>query len=135
MFIYLNFLEAKVRRRALRWVISVTSLLVIWLLVASVVAFRLTRRPRAWFAEPAPMVKWGLLRSHRIQTRDGQEIGAWFADSLKGTPSVLVLHGNKGSRANSLSRAEMFASRGHAVLMISLRAHGDSTGDYHDVGF
>ena len=29
----------------------------------------------------------------------------------------------------------MFASEGYAVLMISLRAHGDSSGDYHDVGF
>ncbi|MFI5453849.1 MAG: alpha/beta hydrolase [Isosphaerales bacterium] len=78
---------------------------------------------------------WGPLENHRIKTSDGQEIGAWFVDGRDDAPSVLVLHGNRGSRRNSLSRAEMFVSQGYAVLMLSLRAHGDSTGDYHDIGF
>jgi alpha-beta hydrolase superfamily lysophospholipase len=34
-----------------------------------------------------------------------------------------------------LGRAKLLASRGYAVLMISLRCHGDSTGTYHDVGY
>jgi len=121
-------------RRLRRWTTAIATVLVIWLLVSSAVAFRLTRRPRSRFEEPAPRVAWGPLEDHRIKTSDGQEIGAWFVDGRDDAPGVLVLHGNRGSRWNSLSRAEMFASQGYAVLTVSLRAHGDSTGDYHDVG-
>src|SRR5262249_23479613 len=49
--------------------------------------------------------------------------------------SVLVLHGHKAHRGHSLGRAELLAAKGYAVLMITLRAHGDSTGDFDDVGF
>ncbi|HEY2158088.1 MAG TPA: alpha/beta fold hydrolase, partial [Isosphaeraceae bacterium] len=45
------------------------------------------------------------------------------------------VHGNGGSRKNCLDRAELLAGRGCTVLMISARAHGDSTGDFNDVGF
>ena len=48
---------------------------------------------------------------------------------------MLILHGHKGKRGNSLGRAELLAKQGYAVLMITLRAHGDSSGDYDDVGF
>jgi pimeloyl-ACP methyl ester carboxylesterase len=106
-----------------------------WLLISSTVAYRLTRRHGARLAEPAPSPAWGHLESHRIATRDGQELGAWFAAGRDDAPSVLVLHGHKGRRWNSLGRGELLASCGFAVLMISLRAHGDSTGDYDDVGF
>lgn len=118
-----------------RWAIVLATVLVVWLLASSVVAYRLTRRHRPQFNEPAPRPAWGQLESHRIKTSDSEEIGAWFVDGRDETPSVLLLHGNNGSRRNSLSRAELFASQGYAVLMISLRAHGDSTGNYHDIGF
>jgi alpha-beta hydrolase superfamily lysophospholipase len=103
--------------------------------VSSVVAYRLTHRPRPRFEEPAPPVAWGPLEGHRITTRDGEVLGAWFKDSHDHSPSVLLLHGNKGSRQSSLARAGIFASRGCGVLLVSLRAHGDSTGQFHDVGF
>jgi uncharacterized protein len=107
----------------------------VWLIASLTVAYRLTRRPRSRFEEPAPHVAWGPLEDFRITTSDGEDIGAWFRDGRDDSPSVLVLHGNRGSRRNSLGRAEPFASQGCAVLMISLRAHGDSSGEYHDVGF
>ena len=125
------------RRRRVRWLVGITIALLTWLTVSSVVAFRLTRRPRAWFPEPAPHVAWGTIQDHRLRTRDGQDIGAWFVEGRENddAPQVLLLHGNKGSRANSLKRAEFLASVGYPVLMISLRAHGDSTGDFNDIGF
>ena len=46
-----------------------------------------------------------------------------------------MLHGHKGRRQNSLGRAEILAEQGYAVLMVTLRAHGDSSGDYDDIGF
>jgi alpha-beta hydrolase superfamily lysophospholipase len=131
----LGFPRFESRRWIRRWASAVVTILVIWLLVSSAVAFRLTRRPRPRFEEPAPRVAWGPLENHRIKSSDSEEIGAWFVDRRDEAPSVLLLHGNRGSRWNSLRRAELFASEGYAVLMVSLRAHGDSTGDYHDVGF
>ncbi|MGC8641230.1 MAG: alpha/beta hydrolase [Isosphaeraceae bacterium] len=118
-----------------RWSIWLAVGLVFWLCVSSVVAFRLTRRARPRFDEPAPRVAWGPIEEARLHTRDGQEIGAWFVEGESAAPTVLVLHGNKGSRGNSLKRAEFLAQAGCAVLMISLRTHGDSTGDYNDIGY
>ena len=128
-----DFLEAT----RVRWLVRITIVILAWLAVSSIVAFRLTRRPRAWFPEPAPHVSWGPIRDHRLRTSDGQDIGEWFIEGTEedDAPQVLLLHGNKGSRTNSLKRAEFLASAGYPVLMISLRAHGDSTGDFNDIGF
>ncbi|WZP00911.1 alpha/beta hydrolase [Isosphaeraceae bacterium EP7] len=106
-----------------------------WMLASFGVAYRLTRRPRPPFAEPPPIVGWGLLEPHRLKTVDGQEVGAWYAAGTDDeAPSVLVLHGNGGSRRNCLGRAEVPASAGCSVLLISLRSHGDSTGQSNTFG-
>ena len=123
------------RRRVRRGAIALGIVVLLWLAASSMAAYRLTHRPRPQFAEPSPYVAWGPLEDHRLKSDDGEQLGAWFRDGRADAPSVLLLHGNQGSRRNSLERAETFASRGCAVLMISLRAHGDSSGDYHDVGF
>ncbi len=120
-----------VRRLVATWAI----LLVAWLSISSLAAYKLTHRLGARADEVAPSPAWGRLESHRLRTADGEEIGAWFIDGRDDKPSVLVLHGHKGQRQNSLGRAELFTSAGHAVLMITLRAHGDSTGDFDDIGF
>lgn len=121
-------------RRGVRWSIALVLVLAAWLLVSTAVAARLTRRARAQFAQPAPRASWGRIEDHRLRTGDGEDIGAWFVEGVPDAPSVLLLHGNRGSRANSLVQAEFLASAGYAVLMISLRAHGDSSGEYNDVG-
>ena len=119
------------RRLIVAWAILSAA----WLLASSAVAYRLTHRLEARFDEPAPSPAWGQLESHRIATRDGEEIGAWFVDGRDDAPSVLVLHGHKGKRGHSLGRAEILATQGYAVLMVTLRSHGDSTGHYDDIGF
>ncbi len=123
------------RRPVRRLVVTWAILFVAWLSASSIVAYKLTHRLGARAEEVAPSPAWGRLESHRLRTTDGEEIGAWFIDGQVNKPSVLVLHGHKGQRRNSLGRAELLASHGHAVLMITLRAHGDSTGEFDDVGF
>ncbi len=137
LFMSVGFLPLLSRRRRVCWLAGITILILAWLAVSTMVTFRLTRRPRAWFPEPAPHIAWGSIQDHRLRTRDGQDIGAWFIEGRDkdNAPQVLLLHGNKGSRANSLKRAEFLVSAGYPVLMISLRAHGDSTGDFNDIGF
>ena len=98
------------------------------------VAYALTKRQRPPFAEPAPAVAWGRIEAHRLRTSDGQEVGAWFVPGEDDRPSLVLLHGNGGSRGGVLDRAEILASRGCAVLMVTLRAHGDSTGARNDFG-
>jgi uncharacterized protein len=126
---------SRLRLRLRRVAISSGFLLLVWLSASLTVAYWLTHRLRPRFEKPAPRIACGTLENHRIKTSDGEDLGAWFLDGRDDSPSVLVLHGNKGSRFNSLGRAEIFRSAGCAVMMISLRSHGDSSGDYHDVGF
>ncbi len=109
--------------------------LALWLVVSFLVVHELTRRPHPRFQEPLPTARWGTFEPYRIRTQDGQEIGAWFVGGKGDASSVLIVHGNGGSRSNSLAQAKILATRGHAVLMVSLRAHGDSTGDFNDIGF
>ncbi|WP_435018670.1 alpha/beta hydrolase [Tundrisphaera sp. TA3] len=123
------------RRRIVRSLRIAGYLLAAWLLVSWAVAYRLTHRSRAPFPETAPAVAWGAYESHRLSTGDGHEIGAWYAQGREDAPSILLLHGNKGSRWNCLDRAELLGKEGCSALLISLRAHGDSTGDYNDIGY
>src|SRR5271155_2730602 len=86
--------------------------LALWLTVSWVVAYRLTRRPHPWFAEPAPAVSWGEFEAHRLRTRDGHELGAWLVRGKEAAPSVLLLHGYRGSRRKCLDRAALLAEQG-----------------------
>lgn len=124
------------RSRRWRVVVSAGLLLpVLWLSISLAFVYVLTRRPHALFAEPAPVVAWGKLEGARFETSDGETLGAWLHRGSEDRPSVLLLHGNRGCRRDCLPAAEFFASRGSSVLLVSLRAHGDSSGDFNDFGF
>ena len=122
-----------------RWLVrglrlSITAL-VLWLIVSWFIAYRLTRRPHPWFAEPRPSVTWGKIEAHRLKSTDDLNLGAWLIRGREDAPSVLLLHGNGGSRTKCLDRAAMLASEGCTTLLVSLRAHGDSTGEFNDIGY
>ncbi len=108
---------------------------VVWLLVSCLAVYRLTRRSGPVRAEPASEVAWGAVTAFRLPTADGQELGAWFIDGSPGRPVVLILHGSGRSRTVCLPEAEFAAEAGCPVMMISFRAHGDSTGDVTDFGY
>ena len=129
-------LRAITKRRLVRRLAVIPAIMcVMWLAVSSAVAYRLTHRRGAWAEEVAPSPAWGRLEEHRLKTRDGEEVGAWYNDGRPDAASVLVLHARKGNRGRSLGRAEILAAEGYAVLMLTLRAHGDSTGELDDAGF
>jgi alpha-beta hydrolase superfamily lysophospholipase len=123
------------RRRLRLVVIGALFLVVLWLVVSGIFVYALTRRPHARFAEPAPAVAWGTFEEHRLHTSDGEVLGTWFLRGPAEGPSVIVLHGNRGCRRNGLLAAEFFARQGCSVLLVSLRAHGDSTGEINDFGY
>ena len=97
-------------------------------------AYALTCRHGPRSAEPVPKIGDGKLESHCLKASDGEDLGAWFIEGPPEGPSVLVLHGHGGRRWNSLRRSKLLASHGCSALMISLRAHGDSTGEFDDAG-
>jgi alpha-beta hydrolase superfamily lysophospholipase len=123
------------RRRFKLGLLALGVLLTLWLLASLGVAYRLTRRSQPPFPEPVPAADWGQFESLRLRTSDGQEIGAWFVAGAGDEPAVLLIHGVAASRSACLGRAKMLAALGCSVLMISLRAHGDSTGDFNDMGY
>jgi alpha-beta hydrolase superfamily lysophospholipase len=114
---------------------GLAGLLLLWAVVSFLVAFRLTRRPRPVFAEPVPTISWGCVEDYRLATADGEEVGAWYVPGPEAGPSVVLLHGVDGCRSYSLSRGELLARQGCTVLLLSLRAHGDSTGTRNDFGY
>ncbi len=123
------------RRRIMVAMLVCVTLVILWLLTSWAVAYRLTRRPATLFAEPAPAVDGWHIESPRLRTVDGQDIGCWYIDGPDDGPSVVVLHGNGKSRGASVTMAELFVRQRCSVLMLSLRAHGDSSGERHDIGY
>ena len=121
------------KRRLL--LIAVLTGLVIWLGSSALVTWKWTRRYRPAFPEPPPQVAWAKVEAHRLKTADGEEVGAWLVrgDPQKGC--VLLLHGVRGSRRQMLPVMQYLAEARFTVLAISLRAHGDSTGEINDFGW
>jgi alpha-beta hydrolase superfamily lysophospholipase len=122
-------------RRLKLGLLLTASLVTLWLLASLAIALRLTRRAQPPFPEPVPAADWGKLEPHRLRTIDGQEIGAWFVPGAEDAASVLLVHGIGASRSACLGRARILTAKSCSVLMITLRAHGDSTGDSNDMGY
>jgi alpha-beta hydrolase superfamily lysophospholipase len=106
-----------------------------WLLLSYAAAYYLTRRPRAVHPEPPPAIAWGTAEAVRLATRDGHQIGGWFIPGRPDRPTVLLMHGNGGNRSDCLKAGEMVASVGCSALLLSARAHGDSSGEVNDFGY
>ncbi|HYO51756.1 alpha/beta hydrolase [Archangium sp.] len=106
-----------------------------WAGSGALVTWRLTRRARPVFAEPAPALARGAIEEHRIVAADGLGVGAWLVRGEPGSPCVLMLHGNGGSRTSLRSLLEELVGQGHCVLALSLRTHGDSEGEVNDFGW
>lgn len=124
----------KITKRRLLAIVLLAAL-VIWLGGSAIVTRTLTRRNSKPFPESPPVVAWGYLEPYRLTTSDNQEVGAWL---LRGSPHkgcALLLHGNDGSRRQMLPVMQCLAERHFTVLAITLRAHGDSTGEVNDFGW
>lgn len=91
-------------------------------------------KPRYTETPPAALV--GRVEELRLRTSDGEDLGAWyFAAGDAQAPTVILLHGKGGDRGSSLTPAGVFIERGCAALLVSLRVHGDSTGELDDFGW
>ena len=123
------------RKRLTSIATGVIALTVAWLVLSLAVAVRYTRRARPIFDEPAPVATWAHIEPLRLHTQDGEELGAWFIDGRPEKPTVVFLHGNSSCRSNCLPIGEALAADGDSVLLVTMRAHGDSTGSVNDFGY
>lgn len=110
-----------------------------WLGSGWAFARRLSARVRPPFAE-APPASWRgpPFEASRLRTRDGEELGLWFAPApreARDAPTLLLLHGNGASRASCLEQAALGAREGCALALLALRAHGESSGARNDFGW
>ncbi|MSR31750.1 MAG: alpha/beta fold hydrolase [Gemmataceae bacterium] len=115
--------------RAVAWLIAG------WLAISLAAVFIATHRFLPPWPETAPKVEWGAFEPVRLKTRDGLELGGWFLPSQQDRPSIIILHGYAQRRTSMLPMIRMYAERGCAVLALSARAHGDSSGFHNDIGY
>ena len=127
--------DPRIRRWLKRLATVAAVLVVVWLTASLFVSYKLTRRPHALVAEPPPSVTWAVIEPVRLHTSDGLELGAWYMPGRPGGPSAVLLHGYRSRRSESIPIAEILVNEGYSVLAVSMRAHGDSEGDYTDVGY
>jgi alpha-beta hydrolase superfamily lysophospholipase len=70
-----------------------------------------------------------------LNTRDHIPIEAWYSrvDSAKGT--IILFHGISTNKSYMLPEAYDFRWLGYNVMLVDLRAHGNSGGNYTTAGF
>jgi uncharacterized protein len=61
--------------------------------------------------------------------------GVWVHDSVPGRPTLILLHGIGNCKERFYPRAAQLWSAGYNVVMIDLRAHGESGGEYCTYGY
>jgi pimeloyl-ACP methyl ester carboxylesterase len=125
-------------KRLMKWLrvglVVAASSVAVFVGISGAVVWKLTGRQRAPYVELPPNVPMAV-ESLRLTTRDGFETGAWFVAGTSPNPCILVLHGNGGSRSVMRPLFVRLAQEQYCVLAMSLRAHGDSSGESNDFGF
>ncbi|MBF0367852.1 MAG: alpha/beta fold hydrolase [Magnetococcales bacterium] len=107
----------------------------LWLGLSAGVVYTLTHRLSPPSGEPLPLDAHGWLEEVRLTTRDGLDIGGWFAPGKNHRALVLLLHGNGGRRSDWLGFAHQLHQQGIGVMGITFRGHGDSAGGFNDLGY
>ncbi len=97
-------------------------------------ALRASRRrpvPAAALREAAVMAHGarGRLTPVSVTAADGETLHGWhLAPASPGPAAVLLLHGIGSTRHGTLPVAQVLLSQGYEVVLVDLRAHGDSGG-------
>jgi pimeloyl-ACP methyl ester carboxylesterase len=71
-----------------------------------------------------------------LVAEDGIRLAAWFIPTDKAPlGAVVIVHGLGGNRASLLPNAPLLHDHGYAVLLLDLRAHGESGGEFKSYGY
>lgn len=128
-------------RRFRKWVIIVLIVLVVlYLVIGAYAASTLTEVKEHPQYSDTPATFGLAYEDVRFTARgDDVEIAAWYLPHEGSTRAVILVHGTDASKQNAISGTYVkFASSlnkaGFAVLMIDLRAHGESEGERYSFG-
>jgi pimeloyl-ACP methyl ester carboxylesterase len=69
-----------------------------------------------------------------LTTNDDLKLSGWYIPSKNGA-AVIALHAYNGDRSGTIYHADLLADHGYGVLMIDLRAHGQSEGELFPLGW
>ena len=72
----------------------------------------------------------------KVRSRDGLELAAWWVPGGRERKAALLVHGLHASKASPyvLPALPVYAGLGYSVLLIDLRAHGESPGERTTLG-
>jgi hypothetical protein len=73
--------------------------------------------------------------THRFSTADRVELEAWWAPDAKERGVVVLFHGYAATRSALLDEARAFRELGFSTLLVDLRGHGGSSGDWTSIGY
>ncbi len=68
-----------------------------------------------------------------LNTDDGYRLAAWYIPA-ENRAAIILVHGYKDTRESLLPIAKMFAQHGYGLLLLDLRAHGESQGEVISFG-
>lgn len=138
------------KKQTKRRIIIFASLLLLaglggWFLVENVLPYSMIKPRRTRPADVAWRLPQGCLPEHyglksekwSILTDDNLRLSASLIASKLDTTyaTVVVLHGISDCKEAGLERARMLADSGYACLLLDLRAHGESEGEYCTFGY
>lgn len=69
-----------------------------------------------------------------LRTKDGVTLSGWYIPS-KNNAAVIVVHAYNGNRTGVIYHAGLLARHGYGVLLLDLRAHGESGGNTFAFGW
>jgi hypothetical protein len=119
--------RAWLNRHRLLVLALVEALFALYILVPTVAAFADVHPTRLPIA--VPPTELGLSAEQvSLKTIDNIKIAGWYIPSRNGA-AIILLHGQNGNRTQMLPYARILAEHGFGVLLLDLRAHGDSEGD------
>lgn len=92
-----------------------------------IAAYAFTRPPRMRVTFNAP-AEWGVrYEDVQLVSSDGVSLSGWYVPPRNGA-AVILIHGSGGNRLAVSYHGERLVREGYGILMIDLRAHGNSGG-------
>lgn len=115
-------------RRVIGWCTAVLATLLVlsWALIPTLRVISLMRNSGNRLAPTAP----GDLAVQEIhfQASDGVHLAGWFVLVSPDAPTIILVHGYKGSRVDTLPWARFLSAAGYNVLLYDSRGCGESEG-------
>jgi uncharacterized protein len=120
-----------------QWIVLgiLASLVILWAAASFLIARYSVVRRCPPYAEKLPEIDQKTFTEQRLTTLDGQSIGSWYDEGIPSCPVVILVHGNQNDRSQCLPYAHLFHELGCGTLLITMRAHGDSSGELNDFGY